>query len=96
MGRSGHRGPRLHMEQFFVCGGKKEFRDLGTLEGFAGSPREFVDRMTEHPELDRGLSPENDRLRAAIEAEEGNRRARERTAEALREEIEVLKAGGSS
>jgi hypothetical protein len=73
-----------HIEQFFVRGGEKEFRDLGTLEGFAGSPREFVDKMTEHPELERGLSPQNDWLRSAIEAEEGNRRARKQTAEALR------------
>jgi hypothetical protein len=74
-----------HIEQlFFVRGGEKEFRDLGTLEGFAGSPREFVDKMTEHPELERGLSPHNDWLRSAIEAEESNQRSREKTAQTLR------------
>lgn len=79
-----------HFEQLFVRGGQNEFRDLGPLEQFAGSAREFVDRKTEHPELDHGLSQDNERLRAAIEAEEGNRRARERSAELLRQEIEAL------
>jgi hypothetical protein len=66
------------------------FRDLGVLNRSAGSVREFVDRMTEHPELQHGLSQQHERLRAAIEAEEGNKRARGRTAEFLREEIEAL------
>jgi hypothetical protein len=73
-----------HIEQYFVRGGEKEFKDLGTLEGFAGSPRELVDKMTEHPELERGLSPQNDLLRSAIEAEESNRRSRKETAQTLR------------
>ncbi len=46
--------------------------------------------MTEHHSLQHGLSQQNERLRAAIEAEEGNRRARERMAESLREEIKAL------
>jgi hypothetical protein len=82
-----------HMQQFFVLGGEKEFRDLGTLEGFAGSPREFVDKMTEHPELERGLSPQNGWLRSAIEAEESNRRAREKTAETLRDAVRRHRIG---
>jgi hypothetical protein len=43
-----------------------------------------VDKMTEHPELERGLSPHNDWLRSAIEAEERNQRSREKTAQTLR------------
>jgi hypothetical protein len=81
-----------HIEQLFVRDGQKDFRDLGSMVGFAGSPREFVDKMTEHPELDRGLSQENEQLRSAIEAEESNRQARIRAAESLRNEIEALKA----
>jgi hypothetical protein len=73
-----------HIEQLFVRGGERAFSDLGPLEGFPGKPREFVDAKTEHPELERGLNPQNNWLRSAIEAEESNRRARERTAEALR------------
>jgi hypothetical protein len=82
-----------HIEQLFVRSGEKEFRDLGTLEGFAGSPREFVDKMTEHPELERGVSPQNDWLRSAIEAEESNRRAREQTAESLRAALRRHRTG---
>jgi hypothetical protein len=52
--------------------------------------RKFVDKMTEHHSLQHGLSQQNERLRAAIEAEEGNRRARERMADSLREEIKAL------
>ncbi len=79
-----------HIEQLIVRNGKNEFRDLGRLDRSAGSAREFVDRKTEHPELDHGLGQDNERLRAAIEAEEGNRRAREQSAELLRQEIEAL------
>jgi hypothetical protein len=82
-----------HIEQLFVRSGEKEFRDLGTLEGFAGSPREFVDKMTEHPELERGVSPQNDWLRSAIEAEESSRRAREQTAESLRAALRRHRTG---
>ena len=64
-----------HFEQLLIRNSQKEFRDLGPLDQSAGSAREFIDRMTEHPELDLGLSRENGRLRAAIEAEDGNRRA---------------------
>jgi hypothetical protein len=38
----------------------------------------------------RAVSKQNERLRSAIEAEKGNKRARERAAELLREEIEAL------
>ncbi len=55
-----------------------------------GRVREFVDKMTKDHSLQHGLSQQNERLRAAIEAEEGNRRARERMAESLREEIKAL------
>jgi hypothetical protein len=82
-----------HMEQFFVISGKKEFRDLGTLEGSAGSPREFIDKVTEHSELERGLSPQNGWLQSAIEAEESNRRAREKTAETLRDAVRRHRIG---
>jgi hypothetical protein len=54
--------------------------------------REFVDRKTEHPELENGLSQQNERLRSAIEAEKDNKRARNRAAELLREEIEALES----
>jgi hypothetical protein len=73
-----------HIEQYFVRGGKKKFKDLGKPERSAVSPREFVDKMTAHPELEQGLDSQNDRLRSAIKAEANNRRAREHTAETLR------------
>ena len=79
-----------HIEQLIVRNGKNEFRDLGRPDRSSGSAREFVDRMTEYPGLDQGLSKQNERLRSAIEAEKGNKRARERAAELLREEIEAL------
>jgi hypothetical protein len=79
-----------HIEQLLVRNGKNEFRDLGRPDRSSGSAREFVDRMTEYPGLDQGLSKQNERLRSAIEAEKGNKRARERAAELLREEIEAL------
>jgi hypothetical protein len=79
-----------HIEQLIVRNGKNEFRDLGRPDRSSGSAREFVDRMTEYPELDQGLSKQKERLRSAIEAEKGNKRARERAAELLREEIEAL------
>jgi hypothetical protein len=46
--------------------------------------------MTEHPELDRGLNQQTELLRSAIEAEKSNKRARERAAKLLREEIQDL------
>jgi hypothetical protein len=52
--------------------------------------REFVDSKTEHPELEQGLSPQNKRLRSAIEAEQNNKRAREQAANLFREELETL------
>ncbi len=79
-----------HIEQLVVRNGQKEFRDLGRPDRSAGSTREFVDRKTEHPELDFGLGQNNERLRAAVKAEENNRHARKRSAELLREEIEAL------
>jgi hypothetical protein len=82
-----------HVEQLIVRNGKNEFRDLGVLDRSSGSARELVDRMTEHPELDQGLSQQNERLQAAIEAEQKNKRARERAAELLREEIQDLVSG---
>ena len=81
-----------HIEQYFVRGGEKEFRDLGPLERAADSPRAFVDKMTEHPELDRGLSLQNDWLRSAIEAEDMNRQAREHTTRRLIATSETLRA----
>jgi hypothetical protein len=79
-----------HIEQLVVRNGRKAFRDLGRPDRSAGSTREFVDRKTEHPELDFGLSQNNEKLRAAVEAEENNRRARKHSAELLREEIKAL------
>jgi predicted ester cyclase len=77
-----------HMMQFHVRrGGGQGYTDLGRLEGFAGSVREFVDSKTEHPELERGLSRANKRLQSAIESETYNRRAREQNAEALRDHM---------
>ncbi|HET9927363.1 MAG TPA: hypothetical protein VFQ09_01040, partial [Rubrobacter sp.] len=81
-----------HIEQYFVRDGEKEFKDLGKPEGAAGSPREFVDKMTEHPELDRGLDLQNDWLKSAIEAEDMNRQAREHTTRGLIESSETLRA----
>ena len=81
-----------HIEQYFVRGGEKEFRDLGPLERAADSPRAFVDKMTEHPELDRGLSLQNDWLRSAIEAKDMNRQAREHTTRRLIATSETLRA----
>ena len=79
-----------HIEQLVVRNGKKEFKDLGVWHPSAQSVREFVDGMTEHPELEKGLSQQNERLRSAIEAEKGNKRARERAAELLREDLAAL------
>jgi hypothetical protein len=52
--------------------------------------REFVDSKTEHPQLDQGLSPQNERLRSAIEAEQKNEHAREQAAELLRQELQAI------
>ena len=79
-----------HIEQLIVSNGKKEFRDLGVWHPSSRSVREFVDRKTAHPELEKGLSPQNKYLKAAIEAERDNKRARQRAAELLREEIDAL------
>ena len=79
-----------HIEQLFVVKGKNEFRDLGVWHPSSKSVREFVDRKTEHPELEKGLSQQNERLQAAIAAERDNKRARESAANLLREDIEAL------
>jgi hypothetical protein len=79
-----------HIEQLFVTNGKKEFVDLGVWHPSSKSVREFVDSKTRHAELEKGLSPQNERLKAAIEAEQNNKRARHRAAELLREEINAL------
>ncbi len=79
-----------HIEQLFVTNGKKEFADLGVWHPSSRSVREFVDSKTEHPGLDRGLDPQNKRLRSAIEAEQKNKRARERAAQLLRQELQAL------
>jgi len=82
-----------HIEQLVVRKGKREFRDLGVWHPSSRSVREFVDRMTEHPELENGLSQQNERLKAAIAAERDNKRARHHAAELLREDIEALQHG---
>ena len=51
-----------HIEQLVIRNGKKEFRDLGVWHPSSRSVREFVDSKTEHPELEKGLSPQNERL----------------------------------
>jgi hypothetical protein len=79
-----------HIEQLVVRNGKNEFRDLGVWHPSSRSVREFVDSKTEHPELEHGLSPQDIRLRSAIEAEQNNKRAREQAANLLREELETL------
>ena len=79
-----------HIEQLIVRNGKNEFRDLGVWHPSSQSVREFVDRKTEHPDLDQGLSQQNERLRSAIEAEKENKRARNQAANLLREEIKAL------
>ena len=81
-----------HIEQLIVTNGQKDFRDLGVWHPSSRSVREFVDRKTEQPELENGLSQQNERLRSAIEAEKDNKRARNRAAELLREEIEALES----
>jgi hypothetical protein len=82
-----------HIEQLVIRKGKKEFRDLGVWHPSSRSVREFVDSKTEHPELEKGLSQQNERLRSAIEAERDNKRARQRAAELLREDMEALQHG---
>jgi hypothetical protein len=79
-----------HIEQLVVRNGKNEFRDLGVWHPSSRSVREFVDSKTEHPELEHGLSPQNIRLRSAVDAEKNNKRAREQAANLLREELETL------
>jgi len=81
-----------HIEQLVVRKGKEEFRDLGVWHPSSKSVREFVDRKTEHPELEHGLDQQNEHLKAAIDAEQTNKRARQRAAELLREEIEALES----
>jgi hypothetical protein len=79
-----------HIEQLIVKNGKNHFKDLGVWHPSSRSVREFVDRKTEHPELENGLSQQNERLKAAIEAEQNNKQARQRAAELLREELNAL------
>jgi hypothetical protein len=79
-----------HIEQLVVRNGEDEFRDLGVWHPSSRSVREFVDSKTEHPELEHGLSPQNKRLRSAIEAEQNNKLAREQAAELLRKELQAL------
>jgi hypothetical protein len=81
-----------HIEQLFVTNGKKEFVDLGVWHPSSKSVREFVDSKTRHPELEKSLSPQNERLKAPIEAEQNNKRVRHRAAEVLREEINALES----
>jgi hypothetical protein len=79
-----------HIEQLIVKNGKNHFKDLGVWHPSSRSVREFVDRKTEHPELENGLSQQNERLIAAIEAEQNNKQARQRAAELLREELNAF------
>jgi hypothetical protein len=79
-----------HIEQLFVTNGKREVADLGVWHPSSRSVREFVDRETEHPKLENGLSQQNERLKAAVEAERDNKRARQHAAELLHEDIEML------
>jgi hypothetical protein len=81
-----------HIEQLIVRNGKNEFRDLGVWHPSSRSVREFVDRKTEHPDLEKGLSQQNERLRSAIDAERENKRARDHAANLLREEIKALES----
>jgi len=69
---------------------------LGRFEDFMGSVMEFVDVQTENPELEQGVSHDNGRLQAAIQAEERNREGRKQAAESLRATAESLRVQMSS
>jgi hypothetical protein len=72
------------MEQLHCRKGTKLSISLGSMEGFMGSVREFVDLATENLELEQGLSQDNERLRAANATEEITSQIRQKNAQTLR------------
>ena len=82
------------MEQLHCRAGTKLTISLGSMEGFMGSVREFVDLAAENPELEQGLSQENERLRAANDAEEITSQIRQKAAQTLR--VQMLSEQGKT
>jgi hypothetical protein len=67
-----------------------ELVDLGIFDARTESVRAIIDRLTPHPELFQGLSPEDDRLRTAVAAGETARQSTTSKAAALRTQIDDL------
>jgi hypothetical protein len=83
-----------HLEQETFFRGRREFRDLGEVDR-SMSLREFVDRNTEHPEIDEGVAADSQRLQAAIEAGEADQESANQQAEDWRTLIDELISGAS-
>jgi hypothetical protein len=82
-----------HWWQLRYFGDQPEFADLGIIDQKAGSIREFIDSMTPHVELEKGLAPNNQHLLAAITKEKSADKAKAARANALRSQIKALTSG---
>ena len=73
-------------QQTWFQGDAPTFRNLGPLDAAQfSSPREFIDRKTEHPGIDKGLPATSRSLQGAVRASEGATEASRSRAAALRE-----------
>ncbi len=72
-------------------GSKKEYRDLGMLEGRVESLRAEIDRRTDHPGIDHGLRKSNPALKAAVTAGKETARSAGEKAGAWRARVQELR-----
>jgi len=80
-----------HWFQQIFFGAAPEFRDLGTLEGETGSPREIIDRLTRPPQLTSGVRTGARGMAMATAAAQPNAAATNARAQSLRAQIQQLK-----
>jgi len=83
-----------HWWQATFFGAGLEFRDLGVMTQMNGSLRETIDAMTPHPQLTKGLDPNDKRLQAARAKLNAAGAATNARARAWRKYIEVLLSKG--
>jgi hypothetical protein len=77
-------------QQTWFDGDEPEFRDLGIFDARMESVRAIIDRLTPHPELVQGLSPDDERLRTAVAAGERAGESMSSKAASLHEQISAL------
>ncbi len=79
-----------HWWQAVFFGAELQFRDLGVMTQMKGSLRETIDAMTPHPQLMKGLDPNDKRLQAASAKMNAAGAATNARAQAWRKQIEAL------